>query len=87
VDKPPELADPVAKPKVTQGSEELTIAGKTLKCQWIETTMVMGGQTVVTKVWQSDQVPGGQVKMVSRMDGPDGLVTTTMELTAFTTGS
>ena len=87
MDKPPEPADPAAKPKVTQGSDELTIAGKTLQCQWIETTMVVGGQTAVTKVWQSDQVPGGQVKMVSRIDGPNGSATTTMELTAFTTGS
>ena len=87
MDKPPEPADPVAKPKVTQGSDELTIAGKTLRCQWTETTMVVGGQTAVTKVWQSDQVPGGQVKMVSRIDGPNGSATTTMELTAFTTGS
>ena len=84
MDRPP---DPAAKPKVTQGSEELTVAGKTLQCQWTESPMVTGGQTVVPKVWQSDQVPGGQVKMVSRTDGPNGLVTTTMELTAFTTGS
>lgn len=50
------LAEPEPK-KTGEGEEELEIAGKKLKCRWIE--------TATYKIWTSDEVPGGTVRKVT----------------------
>lgn len=45
--------------KVTEKQEELTVAGKTLKCTLWETEMEQGGDTMQGKSWVSPEIPGG----------------------------
>ena len=46
-----------------QGEEELTVAGRKIKCQWTEVTLQQDGQTIRTKTWASQEVPGQMVKL------------------------
>jgi len=61
-------------PKPKTGSEEIEVAGKKLKCTWTETESEANGVKSVTKVWQSDDVPGHMAKMV--MKNPTMTMTT-----------
>jgi hypothetical protein len=56
-----------ANPK--QGAEDLTVAGKTLHCKWVETETEQGGNKVTAKAWTSEDVPGFMVKSVSKTTG------------------
>jgi len=57
--------EPAAK-EVGRGQEELEIAGKKLRCAWIQTET---DKKLVTKTWTCEDVPGGLVKSSSK--GPD----------------
>jgi len=83
LDKPPEAAAPnTPKPEVKESTEEVEIpGGKKVKAKVTETKSDANGMKTVSKVWMSDEVPGGMVKMETTMDGTvKG--TTTMKLTA-----
>ena len=47
------------------GTETVTIDGKEVECKVTETKVKMGDKTVTSKVWTSDDVPGGMVKTMS----------------------
>lgn len=68
----------------------MTVPAGTFDCDYAKTTMTMtiDGQetTSVTTIWTSDQVPGGQVRMVVVTRGGAGAGTTTMELLAYSAG-
>lgn len=52
-----------------KGEEELDVAGRKIKCRWVEVESESGGKKTVTRSWTSDEVPGGLVK--SRSKGAD----------------
>ncbi len=82
--------DAVADVEVEEGDETITVLAGTFDCHYVKTTMTMtiGGQeiTSITTIWTSNQVPGGQVKMVVVTPGSGGAGTTTMELLAYSAG-
>jgi outer membrane biosynthesis protein TonB len=47
------------------GTETLEIAGKKIECKVTQVKMEMGGKTITSKSWMSDEVPGGMVKSMS----------------------
>jgi hypothetical protein len=65
--------------KLGEGDEDVEVAGKKLKCHWVEYEMDSGGGKMKSKVWTSDAVPGGTVKTVSKNDTMES----TMTLTGF----
>jgi hypothetical protein len=71
-----------------EGEGEVEVAGKTIKCQWVESTIKIGDETSMNKLWWSDSVPGGTVKQVTTKKQGDKVffVRTTM-LLDFKTGS
>ena len=85
--KLPKLTPPTApdapKPEVKTGEETLTVAGKSLKCKWTETTSKSAAGVVTAKIWSSDEVPGSMVKMTSTTKGGDVSVTTEMSVVSF----
>jgi hypothetical protein len=59
-----------ASPKSTvtglkEGDGKVEVAGKTLKCQWVESVIKIGDETSINKLWWSDSVPGGTIKQVT----------------------
>lgn len=55
-----------------EGQETLEVAGKPLKCRWVEKAFTLDGKTTVTKTWSSGEVPGGLVRKDVRNEGePD----------------
>lgn len=70
--------------EIEEGEETLTVGGKEIACTWVKSTVKMGGNTIVSKVWSSDAVPGSMVKMESTTGGPMKAVTT-MTVTEFKT--
>lgn len=70
--------------EMEKGEETLTVGGKQVDCTWVKTTMKAAGSTVVAKLWNSDAVPGGMVKMESTSSGAVSSVTT-MTVTSFKT--
>jgi hypothetical protein len=70
------------KADVKEGTEELTVGGKTFKCKTWESTSKTGNDTVWTKTWTSDEIPAGTVRMHAKSDG-QAKSATTMELVGF----
>jgi len=74
---------------VEQGEETIEVPAGTFECQFTKTTVTVtvNGQeyTSVTTVWTNDEVPGGQVKMVSVSSSQMGEQTTTSELMEYGT--
>ena len=62
---------------VTQGEEEIKVGEQKIKCRLLETKSKQGEQTVSTKTWTSDQVPGQVVKTVVTMEGPTEMTSET----------
>jgi hypothetical protein len=50
---------------VKEGEEEIEVAGKPIKCQTVESTIKVGDETSINKLWWTDAVPGGTVKQVT----------------------
>ncbi len=69
---------PAGKP-VKKGVETITVGGRAIRCVVIEMESDVNGQAMVTKTWQSDLVPGLNVKMTMKGAAMDY----TMELTEF----
>jgi len=57
------------KPDTKEGEEEIEVAGKKLKCKWIEMVIKMGEMTSTSKVWTSSEIPGSVAKMESKTEG------------------
>ena len=55
--------DPAKKPECKEGDEEIDVAGKKIKCHWVETVTETAGQKTTTKMWTSDEIPGTVAKM------------------------
>jgi hypothetical protein len=79
-----ELAKQAPKPSRT-GSETLTVAGRTFACTWSETILGDAKQGRSTmRTWESDDMPGRIVKVVSESDIAPGLSQTmTTDVVAF----
>jgi hypothetical protein len=71
--------------KSEDGSETLTIGGTSLKCKWRRTKINIMGNETDSKIWTSDEVPGGTVKMESTTGGAVS-VKTKFEMTEFKKG-
>lgn len=84
IDKPEEPKEG-EKPEVKKGEETIKVKAGTFKCDTVETHMKQKGRNIVSKVWTCQDVPGGVVKMTSRMDG-EMPMTTEGELTKVTKG-
>ena len=83
VEKDPANPNP-DQPKIEwqEGEEKVEVMGKSLTCKVYESTMEQGGNTMKAKVWNSDEVPGGTVKMQVTMDG-EVKSETTLELVSY----
>ena len=77
-------------PEVEQGAETIEVPAGTFECQFTKTTITVtvNGEeyTSVMMVWTNDQVPGGQVKMVSVSSSRMGKQTSTSELMEYGAG-
>ncbi len=51
------------KPEMKEGDEEIEVAGKKIKCHWVEMVTEQGGQKTTTKTWTTDEIPGQVAKM------------------------
>ena len=78
----PALANVTNPANLKEGSEDVTVGGKTLKCKWVEFESSQNGSTVSSKVWTSEDVPGMMVKSVTKVTGNVPTETTT-ELVEF----
>jgi len=74
----PKMAEMV-KADAKTSEEQVTVPAGTFKCRVIESKVAQQGTEVTSKVWASDEVPGGLVKMVTLMTVPMKSETT-MEL-------
>ena len=71
-----------AKANSKTSDESVTVAAGTFKTKCTETTADMNGMKTTSKVWTSDEVPGGMIKMEATTDGAMKSKTTS-ELKAF----
>jgi hypothetical protein len=62
-----------------EGDEEIEVAGKKLKCHWVEMTQEAGGKKMTVKAWMSKDIPGGMAK--SEMT-PEGAAAPMMKMVA-----
>jgi hypothetical protein len=70
-----------------EGDEEVKVGDKTVKAHWVESEFKVGNETSTSKVWYSDEVPGGTVrKKTTKKEGDKVLFETTTELVSFKTG-
>lgn len=82
MDKPelPAGLDPGAegpKPTTSEGEEEVTIDGRTVKCKWFQSVIEDGGNKTVSKSWICEDVPGGVVKVETTMEGQTKMTSAT----------
>jgi hypothetical protein len=61
-------------PAAETGRETLEAAGEAFECQWSKSTLALAGHETTTKVWMSDRVPGGLVRLESTTTGTTPLV-------------
>ena len=75
--------DPKAdKPKIEEGTETLKVAGVEVKAKWYKATADVMGTKTESKTWTSDDIPGGTVKMVTKIMGANP-ATITLEAIEF----
>jgi hypothetical protein len=74
-----------AEAKSEDGTETLTVSGDKFKCKWHRTKITIMGNETDTKIWTSEEVPGGTVKMESTTGGAMS-VKTKFEVTDFKKG-
>ena len=56
--------------KRTESQEEIEAAGRKLACTVVETVKVDRGSTYTTRTWYHESVPGGVVRMLTKIEGP-----------------
>lgn len=71
-------------PDTEQGQETVTVDGQDLECTWYAIDVEQNGQATSGKVWISEQVPGGLVKMQTQSSGDQGDSTINVILQRFT---
>lgn len=54
-----------------EGEEEIEVAGRRLRCRVLELERMLDGQKKRVKLWASDEVPGGAVRMELRAPGAE----------------
>jgi hypothetical protein len=64
--KGPEGGKAADGPKPKEGTEEIDVAGKKMKCKWIETETEINGQKTVTRIYTNEDIPGHTAKMTSK---------------------
>jgi hypothetical protein len=70
-----------------EGDEEVKVGERTIKAHWVESEFKVGNETSTSKVWYSDDVPGGTVKRITtKKEGDKVLFETTTVLVRFTPG-
>lgn len=67
---------------VKRGKETLTIDGREVACEWVETNVEQHGMKTWTKSWTSQDVPGMTVKTLTKTAGP-AKTTSEMKLVKF----
>jgi hypothetical protein len=73
---------------VKEGDEEIEVAGKPMKVHWVESTVKIGDETSIDKLWWTDAVPGGTVKQVTtKKQGEKVFFERTSTLVSFKTGA
>lgn len=73
---------------VKEGEEEIEVAGKPMKVHWVESTIKIGDETSINKLWWTDAVPGGTVKQVTtKKQGGKVFFERTSTLVSFKTGN
>ncbi len=68
--RPAPRPNPSAAPAVESGQETLTVGGRQLATRWQSISTSRGTCTSTTKVWISDEVPGGLVRKLQSMHCP-----------------
>jgi hypothetical protein len=77
--RPATLANPARQSTVESGEEVLTIQGKKLATRWQSITESTAPCPRMTKIWISDQVPGGIVRQLQQMcQGPRAITRETL---------
>ena len=66
--------------KTEESTGKLKIAGKSLDCKVVKTTVKADGGDTVSTMWMNKEIPGEMVKMETKMQGGQ----TSMIVTAFT---
>jgi hypothetical protein len=69
IDKPADAGGTAPKVDKKEGTDKVEVGGKTYNTKTVETTTDANGMKTTAKVWQSDEVPGGMVKMESTTTG------------------
>jgi hypothetical protein len=54
---------------VKKGEEEVKVGDKKIKCKWVETKIKQDDQTITSKSWTCEDVPGQIVKTAMTMEG------------------
>jgi hypothetical protein len=77
---PVEEGENAPKIETKEGTDELTVGGRKIKCRTTETTTETPDLKMWSKSWYSEEVPGGTVRMESKMEKPvESTTTTTLE--------
>ncbi len=84
---PPEVEgqDDMPKPTMKEGTETVTVKGKSIACKTVESTFEYSGMKTWSKSWSSDKVPGSIVKMESKSESSMGATTVKSTLEDFAT--
>ncbi len=61
---------------VAEGEEQIVVAGRVLKCRWIDEVTGRGKEERATKSWYCADVPGGLVRRVITMTRDSSALTT-----------
>ena len=78
VELPPATVDPSVKVTTKKGTEEVTVGGKKVVCETLETTTESEAFKVWSKAWNSADVPGTVVKTETKMERPTASTTSTV---------
>lgn len=74
------------KPTIVESTGSITTPAGTFECKIVETKGKTAEGAFVTKVWMSDQVPGGMVQMETEMTTAGQPMKTSMKLVATSKG-
>lgn len=70
LDKGVDKSEPNA-PKQERGEENITVAGKSIKCNFVKTYREMPDRKVSVSIWTSEEVPGFKVKEITTQESGD----------------
>lgn len=73
----PAKPSPLTDPSTTTGEETLTVDGRAFKTVWTRTVERKADQTTTVTIWTSDEFPGRQVRIETKIEGSDPSITRT----------